>query len=445
LVFVFVLLCISWSDALSPIIRTNKKQIRGSGGVGGVGGVRHHASPTYSHRRLQHVSVVDFQSPSKYDDWLTPSFTEMSSHLSHKRALSRLRTKLDDPCKSNPCDKNAKCIATGNTDIKQGPLYTCRCAAGYEGSGSVCEEIDPCSAIPPPCDKPATCEKAGPGKYRCHCPPNMKINGNGCDESIDHSVQISAEAAQIAIDGLHNLEDDKESQLEGEGRDERLQDIQERIKALIKTRRATLNDLQDQQIDRVERKVSDVETTTQSIAETEQQQADLISQLKDTLEQQDKVTEREMREKAEQILDRAKDQVINDHRENYHFDGATGTNDLNDPKPTTIQRASRLKARADHLDYMASLNKPKLSAVRVVPQPMLYVVVHPETHVIPEYEPVEHTLVNLQPTPSGKYQIRTSSHIDMLPVGVQVQQQQQQELVAVQQSDSGYVVPETRN
>jgi len=360
--------------------------------------------------------------------------------------LSRLRSKLDDPCKSNPCDKNAKCIATGNTDITQGPLYTCRCAAGYQGSGEVCEEINPCDASPPPCDKPATCEKAGPGKYRCHCPPNMKINGNGCDESKDHSVQISSEAAQIDIDGLHNLEDDKESQLEGEGRDQRLQDIQDRIKSLIKTRRATLNDLQDQQIDRVERKVSNVEQTTESIAATEQQQADLISDLKDTLDAQDTDTERQMREKAEQILDRAKDQVINAHRENYHFDGATGTNDLNDPIPTAAQRAQRLQARKDLQDYMAAQEKPKLSPARIVPHPLLYVVVHPETHVIPEYQPVEHTLVNLVPTRhQGHYKVRTTSHIDMVPVGVQVQQQQQQEVVAVQQSDSGYVVPETRN
>jgi ElaB/YqjD/DUF883 family membrane-anchored ribosome-binding protein len=91
----------------------------------------------------------------------------------------------------------------------------------------------------------------------------MKIDGNGCDESKDHSVEINVEAAEIAVDGLKNLEDDKESQLEGQGRDDRLQDIQDRIKSLIKTRRSTLNDLQDQQIDRVERKVSSVEETTQ--------------------------------------------------------------------------------------------------------------------------------------------------------------------------------------
>jgi len=272
----------------------------------------------------------------------------------------------------------------------------------------------------------------------------MKINGNGCDETKDHSVQISAEAAQIAIDGLHNMEDDKESRLEGEGRDERLQDMQERIKALIKTRRATLNDLQDQQIDRVERKVSNVEETTEQIASSEEQQADLITDLKDTLEQQDKDTERQMREKAEQILDRAKDLVINAHRDNYHFDGTTGTNDLNNPIPTALQRSQRLNAQSTPIDSVTADAKPKLISPRIVPHPQLYIVMHPETHVIPEYEPVEHTLVNLLPTPLGNYKV-TRSHIDMVPVGVQVQQQQQQEVVAVQQHDSDYVVPETRN
>jgi hypothetical protein len=272
----------------------------------------------------------------------------------------------------------------------------------------------------------------------------MKINGNGCDVSIDHAVEINEEAAEIAVDGLKNLEDDKESELEGQGREDRLQDIQERIKSLIKTRRSTLNDLQDQQIDRVERKVSTVEETTQQIASTEQQQADLIADLKDTLENQDKVTERQMREKAEQILDRAKDQVLNAHRENYHFDGNTRTDDRDEPVPTKAERAARIQAKKDHDEYMASLLKPKLSNVRIVPHTQLYVVLQPETHVIPEYQPVEHTVVNLVHGPSGNYHVKTSTHIDMLPVGVQVQQQQQQ-VIAVQQADPGYVVPETRN
>jgi hypothetical protein len=431
LVFVCVLLCISLSAALSPTSGLTKKQ-----------SAQHHSSSSH---KLKHVSIVDLDSPSKYDEWLIPNFAEISSRTALKRGFARMRNKLDDPCKSNPCDKNAKCIATGNTDVKQGPTYTCRCAAGYEGSGAFCEEINACSAIPSPCDQPATCEHAGPGKYRCHCPPNMKVNGNGCDELLDHTVEINQEAAQIAIDGLKNMEDDKESQLEGEGRDEHLSELQDRIKSLIKTRRATLNDLQDQQIDRVERKVSDVEQTTEAIAATEQQQADLISDLKDTLEQQDKATERQMRERAEQILDRAKDQVINAHRENYHFDGSVRSDDSDEAVPTVAQRKERLRIKKEHDEYMASLEKPRLSPVRVIPHTLLYVVSHPETHVIPQYAPMEHTLVNLVPTSSGKYHVKTSSHIDMVPVGVRVQQQQQQTLVAVQQADPNYVVPETRS
>jgi len=92
--------------------------------------------------------------------------------------------------------------------------------------------------------------------------------------------------------------------------------------------------------------------------------------------------------------------------------------------------------------------KAKIVA-RIVPRTKLYVVLHPETHVIPEYAPYEHTTVNLVPSQNhpGNYHLRTSSHVDMVPVGVKVQQQQQQEVIAVQQHelvDPGYVIPETR-
>jgi len=271
----------------------------------------------------------------------------------------------------------------------------------------------------------------------------------------DHSVQINEEAAQIALDGLKNLEDDKESQLEGFGRDQRLQDIQDRIKDLIKTRRASLNDLQDQEIDRVERKVSSVEQTTQSIADSEQKQANLISELKNELDENDAATERAMREKAEQILDKAKDQVINAHRDNFHFDGNTDTNDADSPIPTAAERARRIQAIKDQNEYMASVNGHAQSrsstrkSVRIVPREKLFVVVHPETHVIPEYQPFQHTTVNIIPSHNhpGKYHINTNSHVDMLPVGVKVQQQQQQEVFAVQQqqlADPNYIFPETR-
>jgi len=403
-----------------------------------------HRSSSSSHRsshKLQRVSVADLDSPSKYDNWLTPTFTELSATISHRR--SRLHTRMDDPCAVTPppCDTNARCTATG------AGKYDCSCNAGYSGSGLACAEIDPC-AVTPMCTSPATCVHTGPGQYDCNCPPNTKPNGKGCDAMVDHSVEINEEAADIAITGLRNLEDDKESQLEGIGRDQRLQDIQDRIKDLIKTRRASLNDLQDQEIDRVERKVNTVEQTTESIASSEEKQSALISELKNELDQNDAATEREMREKAEQILDKAKDQVINAHRDNFHFDGNTATDDADDAVPTAAERTARLQAKKDNDEYMANVNKAK-TQVRIVPRTRLYMVVHPETHVIPEYAPFEHTTVNVVRSARhpGNYHVRTSSHVDMLPVGVQEVQQQQQEVVAVQQqqlADPRYVVPETR-
>jgi len=353
---------------------------------------------------------------------------------------------MDDPCAVTPppCDTNARCTVTG------AGKFDCACNTGYTGNGLACAEQDPCTVTktPPLCASPATCIHTGPGNYDCQCPPNMKQNGNGCDAMSDHSVQINEDAAEIAIDGLRNLEDDKESQLEGLGRDQRLADIQDRIKDLIKTRRASLNDLQDQEIDRVERKVDTVEQTTQEIADSAEKQANLIGELKDELDKNDAATEREMREKAEQILDRAKDQVINAHRDNFHFDGNTATDDADNAVPTAAQRTARLQAKKDADDYMANMKKAK-TAARIVPLTKLYVVLHPETHVIPEYAPFEHTTVNIVPsqTQPGNYHVRTNSHVDMLPVGVRVQQQQQQEVVAVQQNqliDPRYVVPETR-
>jgi len=372
----------------------------------------HHAS-----RKLFKVSVLSPSAPSKYDSWLTPTFSEISAKIHSKRANSR----MDDPCAVTPppCDTNARCTNTGAGKID------CSCNSGYSGTGKVCTEIDPCQNKPstPLCDSPAKCIHTGPGNYECHCPPNMKVNGNGCDAVLDHSVQINEEAAKIAIDGLNNLEDDKESQLEGIGRDEHLQDIQDRIKDLIKTRRASLNDLQDQEIDRVERKVDTVEQTTSAIVDDEKKQSDLIGELKDELDKNDAATERAMREKAEQILDRAKDQVINAHRDNFHFDGNTNTDDADDLVPTATQRAARIQKKKDDDEYMANLNKQK-QAVQVVPRARLFVVVHPETHVIPEYAPFQHTTVNVVPSARhpGSFHVKTNTHVDMLPVGVQVQQ-----------------------
>jgi len=435
--FIAVLLCISLTNASLRMTRMNKK-------LSAHHPRRSSHSPSLS-RKLRHVSVVDLDSPSKYDNWLTPTFSELSSSVSHKR--SRLHTRMDDPCAVTPppCDTNARCTATG------GGKFDCACNEGYQGSGLACTETDPCSikSSPPLCTSPATCVHTGPGQYDCSCPPNTKPNGKGCDAMVDHSVQINEEAAQIAIDGLKNLEDDKESQLEGFGRDQRLQDIQDRIKDLIKTRRASLNDLQDQEIDRVERKVNTVEETTESIASSEEKQSALIADLKNELDENDAATEKEMREKAEQILDKAKDQVINAHRDNLHFDGNTRTDDADQAIPTAAERAARLQAQKDNEEYMANVNNDAKTSVRIVPRTRLYVVLHPETHVIPEYAPVEHTTVNAVPSVihPGSYHLKTSSHVDMVPVGVKVQQQQQQEVVAVQQqqmADPRYITPETR-
>jgi myosin heavy subunit len=235
--------------------------------------------------------------------------------------------------------------------------------------------------------------------------------------------------------------DDKQSILEKLGRDEVLQDVEDRIKSLIKTRREVLNDLQDQQIDRVERKVKTVQETTQAIADSEKEQGDLITDLKTTLDNQAITTQKTMREKAEQILEQAKDQVLHLHRDNFHFDGNMRVDDMDQAVPTMEQRMAILKAKREQLEYMNYLEEQQRKAEaewaaahakpRTETHEDIYVVNRPVTRIVDEMVPELHTKVALVHERNHPgYKVEKSTHVDMVPVGVPVTQEQQ-ELVSV--------------
>ena len=58
---------------------------------------------------------------------------------------------------------------------------SCQCNAGYEGSGTQCTEIDPCSKPNQgSCHHEAVCTKTGPGTNNCTCGVGFRGDGISC-------------------------------------------------------------------------------------------------------------------------------------------------------------------------------------------------------------------------------------------------------------------------
>ena len=61
------------------------------------------------------------------------------------------------------------------------PSCSCQCNAGYEGSGTQCSEIDPCSKPNQGgCHHEAFCTKTGPGTNNCTCGVGFRGDGISC-------------------------------------------------------------------------------------------------------------------------------------------------------------------------------------------------------------------------------------------------------------------------
>uniref|UniRef100_A0A1A8VAK7 Stabilin 1-like n=1 Tax=Nothobranchius furzeri TaxID=105023 RepID=A0A1A8VAK7_NOTFU len=82
----------------------------------------------------------------------------------------------DDACRG-VCDDNANCI-TG----PKGSAAACVCAAGYEGNGTFCKELDVCGRSNGGCSEFAVCTKLSGGERTCTCKAGYTGDGVVCLE-----------------------------------------------------------------------------------------------------------------------------------------------------------------------------------------------------------------------------------------------------------------------
>ncbi|XP_018117912.2 fibrillin-1-like [Xenopus laevis] len=82
-----------------------------------------------------------------------------------------------DNCQSQGlvCHKDAECMATGAGD------YFCVCKAGYDGDGTVCTDINECTASLNKCHKDSSCVNTF-GSYTCVCKSGYTGDGFTCTD-----------------------------------------------------------------------------------------------------------------------------------------------------------------------------------------------------------------------------------------------------------------------
>ncbi|XP_041803273.1 nidogen-1 [Chelmon rostratus] len=112
----------------------------------------------------------------------------------------------ENPCFTgrHGCDTNAVCRPG------QGTQFTCECAAGFNGDGRTCYDIDECRENPQICSSHAICNNQ-PGTFRCECEDGYHFGNDGqtctelnrpvdaCEEGT-HSCDIP-ERAQCSYTG----------------------------------------------------------------------------------------------------------------------------------------------------------------------------------------------------------------------------------------------------
>uniref|UniRef100_A0A8C6TE61 Nidogen 1a n=1 Tax=Neogobius melanostomus TaxID=47308 RepID=A0A8C6TE61_9GOBI len=80
----------------------------------------------------------------------------------------------ENPCFTgrHGCDNNAVCRPGA------GKEFTCECAAGFKGSGRLCDDIDECVETPLICGAHAICNNQ-PGTFRCECVDGYQFASDG--------------------------------------------------------------------------------------------------------------------------------------------------------------------------------------------------------------------------------------------------------------------------
>ncbi|KAE8280427.1 Nidogen-1 [Larimichthys crocea] len=80
----------------------------------------------------------------------------------------------ENPCFTgrHGCDTNAVCRPG------QGTQFTCQCAAGFNGDGRTCYDIDECRENPQICGSHAICNNQ-PGTFRCECDDGYQFSSDG--------------------------------------------------------------------------------------------------------------------------------------------------------------------------------------------------------------------------------------------------------------------------
>ncbi|KAK6487901.1 stabilin-2-like [Huso huso] len=84
---------------------------------------------------------------------------------------------------TSPCGPRVQfCHAHATCDYSSGTV-SCVCKQGYQGDGTTCEEIDPCSNPERGgCSVNAKCIKTGPGTHICQCLVGWRADGDECQE-----------------------------------------------------------------------------------------------------------------------------------------------------------------------------------------------------------------------------------------------------------------------
>ncbi|MGH0147096.1 UNVERIFIED_CONTAM: hypothetical protein FKN15_021979 [Acipenser sinensis] len=84
---------------------------------------------------------------------------------------------------TSPCGPRVQfCHAHATCDYSSGTV-SCVCKQGYQGDGTTCEEVDPCSNPERGgCSVNAKCIKTGPGTHICQCLVGWRADGDECQE-----------------------------------------------------------------------------------------------------------------------------------------------------------------------------------------------------------------------------------------------------------------------